>query len=63
MALLEFKNVSYVYDGKPILKNVSFGINTGDFISVVGQSSSGKSTLLRLCSDLISPTEGEIIFN
>ena len=63
MALLEFKNVSYVYDDKSILKNVSFGINTGDFISVVGQSGSGKSTLLRLCSDLISPTEGEIIFN
>lgn len=62
MPLLEFQNVSFVNDDNEILKNISFGIEQGDFISIVGPSGSGKSTLLKLCSHLISPTSGTITF-
>lgn len=62
LPLLEFKNVSYVNDNKTILKNLSVDIDSGDFIFVVGHSGSGKSTFFKLCSQLISPTEGDIIY-
>lgn len=62
MSLIEFKNVSFYNDNKYILKDLSFCIEEGDFVSVVGPSGSGKSTFFRLCGDLISPTSGNIYF-
>ena len=62
MSLLEFQNVFFINDGKTILKNISIGIEPGDFILISGPSGSGKSTFLRLCSHLISPTHGNIIY-
>lgn len=62
MPLLDLQDVSFVNDGKTILKNVSFVVEAGDFISIVGPSGSGKSTLLKLCSHLISPTGGNILY-
>ena len=62
MPLLDLQDVSFVNDDKTILKNVSFVVEAGDFISIVGSSGSGKSTLLKLCSHLISPTGGNIFY-
>lgn len=62
MSLLNFRNVSFANDGKTVLRNVSFVVEAGDFISIVGSSGSGKSTLLRLCSHLISPTSGDVFY-
>lgn len=62
MSLLEFENVSFNNDNKEILKNITVSIQKGDFISIVGPSGSGKSTFLKLCSHLISPTNGTITF-
>ncbi len=62
MSLLEFRDVSFVSDDKEILKNITVSIEQSDFISIVGSSGSGKSTFLKLCSDLISPTNGTITF-
>ncbi|MEY8001311.1 ABC transporter ATP-binding protein [Clostridium sp. JNZ X4-2] len=62
MSLLEFKNVSYISDNKYILKNLSLEIIPMDFVSVVGPSGSGKSTFFKLCSQLISPTSGNIFY-
>ena len=62
MSLLEFQNVSFYDDDKIILKNILVSIEKDDFISIVGPSGSGKSTFLKLCSHLISPTNGNIIF-
>lgn len=45
------------------LKNVSFNIDKGDFISLVGPSGCGKSTMLRIICDLLQPTKGEVIVN
>lgn len=60
MSLLEFQHVAFSAADKDILKDVSVSVDDGDFISVVGLSGSGKSTFLKLCSDLISHTKGEI---
>ncbi|MBN2050131.1 MAG: phosphonate ABC transporter ATP-binding protein [Spirochaetales bacterium] len=62
--MLEIKNLTKVYDdGTVALKNVSFDVQDGEFLVVIGLSGSGKSTLLRCINRLIDPTEGQIIFN
>jgi len=63
VSLLELENVNFENDGKTILKNISLKIEPGDFISIVGPSGSGKSTFLKLCSQLISPTNGTITYH
>jgi putative ABC transport system ATP-binding protein len=62
MCILKFSNISFKDNNKYILKDISLGINKGDFVSIVGPSGSGKSTFLKLCSSLISPQEGNIFF-
>lgn len=61
---LEFSNVSLRYfndEGETeALRNISFAVAAGEFVSIVGQSGCGKSTLLSLTSGLIQPTSGEI---
>ena len=52
------------YDGKVLaLDNVSFEVNKGEFLAIIGLSGSGKSTLLRCINRLIEPTSGQIIWN
>ncbi len=60
MSLLTFENVSFDDEGKSIIKDISFSVEKGDFISIVGPSGGGKSTLLKLASFLLSPTQGNI---
>lgn len=65
--VLSLKNVSKTYKvgNQTInaLKNISFDIHRGDFISIVGKSGSGKSTLMHIIGLLDSPTTGEVILN
>jgi len=62
--MLEVKNLTKVYpDGTKALKNVSFTVEDGEFLVIIGLSGSGKSTLLRCINRLIDPTEGKIILD
>ncbi len=62
--MLEVKNLTKIYDdGTVALKNISFTVNDGDFLIIIGLSGSGKSTLLRCINRLIDPTEGDILWN
>ncbi|MGN1295995.1 MAG: ABC transporter ATP-binding protein, partial [Bacilli bacterium] len=59
---LEFKNVSFNYPGasNPTLENISFKVNKGDIIAIVGATGSGKSTLVNLITRFYDVTKGEI---
>src|SRR4030043_139180 len=67
MAMIEFKNVKKVYKvgvmNTVALDNVSFSIDQKEFVSFVGHSGAGKSTILKLIYAEEKPTAGEIIFN
>lgn len=58
---LEFKNVTYRYPGgKTALRNVSFRINHGEKVGLLGRNGAGKSTLLLHTNGLLLPTEGKV---
>ncbi len=63
--LIEFKNVSFRYPEKEknSLTNISFTINPGEKIALVGQNGAGKTTLIRLLTRIYDPTDGEILIN
>jgi len=62
--MLRIQNLSKTYpSGTQALKNVSFDVNDGEFMVVIGLSGSGKSTLLRCINRLIDPTEGKILWD
>ena len=61
--LLSIKNVSKKYNnGTNALKNISFDVEKGEFISIIGPSGSGKSTLLRSINKMIDISQGSILF-
>ncbi len=62
---IEFKNVSYTYPGsdEPAIKNLSFTLKAGDTFGIVGRTGSGKSTILKLLTRQVDPTEGEIFID
>ena len=62
---IEFNNVSFKYDESDtwVCKNLSFKINKGQKVSLVGSSGMGKSTLMQLLLGLIQPNDGEILIN
>src|SRR5438876_7037661 len=63
---IEFRNVSFTYPGKDsetqaALKNVSFTIQPGEAVALVGRNGAGKTTLVKLLTRLYDPDEGEIL--
>ncbi len=64
---IEFKDVSYSYgasdDNKPIIDKISFKINPGEIVGIIGPTGSGKSTIVLLASNLVEPEKGKIIFS
>jgi len=62
--MLEIKNLTKIYEGGVLaLDNVSFSVQPGEFLAVIGLSGSGKSTLLRCINRLVEPTEGHVMWN
>jgi len=62
--LLRVENLTKVYpDGTVALKNISFEVEDGEFLTIIGLSGSGKSTLLRCINRLIDPTEGRVLWD
>jgi len=57
---IEFKNVTFSYDGDRVLKNINFSANAGDTIAIVGPTGSGKTTLINLLARFYDPTYGTI---
>lgn len=57
---IELNNVSYARNGKTILTDISFKIDEGEFVGIIGRSGSGKSSILKLLSRLEEPTTGAV---
>jgi len=60
--IIELKNITKEYDGIPVVKNVSFSIKKGEFVTFLGPSGCGKTTTLRMLAGFELPTSGKIFF-
>jgi len=63
MELLECKNLCKNYDDKKVLKDINLKIPKGKIIGLLGKNGTGKTTLIKLINDLLTPTSGEILIN
>ena len=63
MELLECKHLYKEFDNKQILKDINLKIPRGKIIGLLGKNGTGKSTLIKLINDLLTPTSGEILIN
>ena len=62
MALLEIKNLYKNYGETQLLNNITLTVPRGKIIGLLGKNGTGKTTLIKLINGLLTPTEGEIIF-
>lgn len=61
---VEFRDVSFSYDGEhPVLRNIDFKVEPGEFYAIVGHTGSGKSTLMSLLMRFYAPQSGEILLD
>lgn len=60
MAILTAKNLAVGYERQPVLKNINFQIEEGDYFCIVGENGSGKTTLMKTILGLLPPVEGSI---
>lgn len=61
MSQLSCRQLSLGYDGREILHDLSFEVNSGDYLCIVGENGSGKSTLMRTILGLQSPISGKVL--
>ena len=63
MKKLEVNHVSKIFDGKPVLHDISITLNQGELVSLLGVSGGGKTTLFNIIAGLLPPDEGNVILN
>ena len=61
MKLLEINNLNKSFDNKEILKDINLSVQSGKIIGLLGKNGVGKTTLIKLINDLLTPTSGEIL--
>lgn len=63
MVKLRIKNLIKIYDNKKVLDNITFSVEDGEFLSILGSSGCGKTTLLKIIIGIEKPTSGKITKN
>lgn len=58
MSILSVQNLKVEFDGKALFENVSFDVNSGDFVGLIGANGTGKTTLFRVITGEVEPAEG-----
>jgi osmoprotectant transport system ATP-binding protein len=59
--VVEFRNAAFAINGRTLLENISFNVESGETIVLLGRSGSGKTTTLKLINRLLEPTSGEVL--
>ncbi len=57
---IEIRNLSFSYEKTPVLSDVNFSVDVGDFLAIIGPNGGGKSTLMKLIVGLLKPSEGDV---
>ena len=57
---VEVENLTFSYDGPPVLEKVTFSVEPREFVGIVGPNGGGKTTLLKLLTGLLEPDEGRV---
>ena len=57
---VQVQDLCYAYGTEAVLHNITFTVQPGDFLAIIGPNGGGKSTLLRLLLGLLTPTQGEV---
>lgn len=60
---LEVKNISVRYDGREILRDISFGVSAGEIVVLIGANGAGKTTMLKTINGGVKPASGEILID
>ena len=63
MSLLELRNISKIYGELKALDNVSFHVDNGEWLAIMGPSGSGKSTMMNIIGCMDKPTSGEVLLD
>lgn len=61
--LINIEDLTLSYEGRPVLENLSFHIDEGDYLCIIGENGSGKSTLMNALLGIIKPTGGKIKYH
>ena len=62
MSLIKCDKLTLSYDGKPIISDLSFSVNNGDYLCIIGENGAGKSTLTKGLLGLLKPISGRILY-
>lgn len=62
MSLLEIDGLTHSFGENVLYKNAGFTLNKGEHIGIVGQNGTGKSTLIKICTEQIIPDSGRIVW-
>lgn len=61
MKAIEYRNICMSYDDKTIINNFNLSVEQGEFVTIVGSSGCGKTTILKMINGLIKPVSGDIL--
>ena len=61
--LFECKKVSFGYENQQVIKDLSFQVQEGEYVCVVGENGSGKTMLMRVIAGLVNPSSGQLMFD
>lgn len=60
MSYIQVENLSFYYDDEPVLENVSYHVDPGEFVILTGENGAAKSTLIKATLGLLKPSSGQV---